>query len=154
MKTVLTLVSILLVQASASAELDKSTIISERAVTVNVDISKVKVRLSRSGYANPVVKILVPDLADVTLLNHRNSGEAAPCLATFDTMFPEAVVQNNPTIESVQMNITLEKLPTINSKTQVCDITLTESIRTNIRGFSFVHERRDVIASRDIADCR
>ncbi len=154
MKTVSTLVSILLLAASASAELDKSTIISERTVNVNVDISKVKVRLSRSGYAEPVVKILVPALADVTLLNHRNGAEGAPCMATFDTLFPEAVVQNNPSIESVQMNITLAKFPSINSTTQLCDIILIESIRTNIRGFSFIHEKRDVIASRAIADCR
>ncbi len=154
MKTVSILVSILLAAANASAELDKSTIISERTVTVNVDISKVKVRLSRSGYASYVVKILVPELADVTLLNHRNSGEAAPCLATFNTIFPEAVVQNNPSIESVQMNITLEKLPRINSTTQLCEIILTESIRTNIRGFNFIHGKSDVIASRSIDDCR
>ena len=154
MKTVSTLFSILLAAASASAELDKSAIISERTVTINVDISKVKVRLSRSGYVDPVVKILVPELADVTLLNHRNGSEGAPCMATFDTIFPEAVVQNNPSMESVKMNITLEKLPTINPTSQLCDITLIESIRTNIRGFNFTHEKRDVIASRAIADCR
>ena len=154
MKTVSALLSILLAAASASAELDKSAIISERTVTINIDISKVKVRLSRSGYLDPVVKILVPELADVTLLNHRNGSEGAPGMATFDTIFPEAVVQNNPSMESVKMNITLEKLPTINPTSQLCDITLIESIRTNIRGFNFTHEKRDVIASRAIADCR
>ena len=154
MKTYFISFAIVLAATNAFAELNKSRVISERTVAIDVDISTAKVRLSRAGYSTEVVKVLIPALADVTLLDHRNEGESAPCLATNATDNPADVVQNNPSVESIQMKITLTKFPTINSTTQLCDIILSESIETKIRGFSFDHFRSLVIASRSIDDCR
>src|SRR3990167_4240343 len=78
-----------------------SVVLSKRTVELNVDISTTKLKLSRAGYASPVVKVLVPELADVTILDHRNTGEGAPCLATYETMLPEDVIQNNPGVEKI-----------------------------------------------------
>lgn len=140
--------------ALAQATEIPATVISERQVTLNVDISTARLKFSSSGYASPVVKVLVPELADVTLLDHRNVGEGAPCLASYQALTPEEVIQENPAIEKVEFQIKLTKVPEINEKENTCEITLREEINGQIRGFAFTHSRAQVIAKRSVVDCR
>jgi len=147
---------LLLISGVAKAQLAavSNKVISETMVTLNIDISTTKVKLSGAGYSSPVVKVLVPDLADVTLLDHRNVGEGAPCLATYETFEPSDIIKNNPAVEKADFKIRLSKIATVNATKNICEITLEESIRGEIRGFTFVHDRSKVIATRAIADCR
>jgi hypothetical protein len=131
-----------------------STVVSERQVTLNVDISTARLKFSSSGYMAPVVKVLVPELADVTLLDHRNVGEGAPCLASYQALSPEEVIQEKPAVEKVEFQIKLTKIPVINEKENICEISLKEEINGQIRGFAFTHSRVQVIAKRSVADCR
>jgi hypothetical protein len=73
--------------------------LSEKTVTLDVAINKWNLKFSRAGYSEPVVKVLIPELADVTLLDHRNFRENAPCLATFEAKTPEEVIQNRFGVE-------------------------------------------------------
>ncbi len=52
-------------------------VISDQVVRLPVRINSETVKLSAAGYSRPMVKVLVPGLADVTVLNHRNEGEGA-----------------------------------------------------------------------------
>jgi hypothetical protein len=142
------------VQARANDGEPVRTLISERDVKVQVDISTTQVRRSRSGYSAEVLKVLIPDLADVTLLDHRNEGEKAPCMATFQARQPEEIIQNNPAVEKVGLKITLTKVAWVNQETQQCEIHLEEHIAGKIRGFQFLHDREKSIATRSIEDCR
>ncbi|MCH2534093.1 MAG: hypothetical protein MK008_06600 [Bdellovibrionales bacterium] len=101
-----------------------------------------------------MVKVLVPDLADVTILNHRNTGEGAPCMASYQAMSPEDVIQNNPSVEVVPMTITLNKLLTPDSANGICHVSLKESIVGKIRGFRFEHHESMGVGTRHIDDCR
>jgi hypothetical protein len=129
-------------------------LLSEREVDLNVDISTTKVKLSQSDYVAPVVKVLVPDLADVTILDHRNTGEGAPCLATYETRNPQDVIQGNPIVEKVKFKVTLQKNLLPNITEGICQVSLAEDIHGMIRGFNFRHHRDQVIGNRSIEDCR
>lgn len=138
----------------AQAKLDEPEVISVREVLVPVDISTAQVRLSSAGYSTPLVKVLVPGLADVTLFDHRNFGESAPCLATYSVRDPAKVIQDQPAVEQVKMKITLSRTATINTSENICEIHLDEVVEATIRGFKFDHYRGKFIATRSIEDCR
>ena len=150
----LALTPILTIATNAHAALDQDIVLSKRHVTLNVDVSTAKVKLSNAGYATFVLKVLVPDLADATFLDHRNEGESAPCIATYETLKPEDVIKNDPGIEKVKAVITLSKIASLNQETQLCEITLHEAISTKVRGFLFLHDRAKLIATRHKDDCR
>jgi hypothetical protein len=142
-------------QASAeAAESSHEVLIAERTVNLNVDISTTKLKLSRADYSSPVVKVLVPELADATILDHRNTGEGAPCMATYQALSPEEVIQNNPAVELVPMTITLKKILTPDQKNGRCLVTLDERIEGKIRGFLFEHQKTVEIGTRHLEDCR
>jgi hypothetical protein len=122
-----------------------------------VDLSPAGIKLSRAGYTMPTVKILIPELAAETVMNHRNPGESAPCLATTDTLKVEDVVQGNPVTEKADFTITLEKTAEVykNSDGQdVCSVYLTETVSGTVRGFAFNHVRESALPERVVADCK
>ena len=149
MKKIMTLAIILL-----SVNTYAQTVVSEKTVTLNVDISTARVKLSKAGYSVAMVKVLVPDLADVTLLNHRNEGEDAPCLATNDAFVAEDVIQNNPAIEKANFTVKLTKITTPNTEQGTCQVKLLEEVNGVIRGFQFFHSRSFLMPERNVADCR
>jgi hypothetical protein len=151
MKTVLCALMLLGLASQANANEVK---IGERTVTLNVPISDTTVKLSRADYQTEVVKVLVPELADVTILNHRNTREGAPCLATYQTPFPNAVILHRPAIEKIEFKITLSKLATLDPQQKFCSVVLKERVEGYVRGYLFEHERFEQVANRDPADCR
>ena len=144
----------LLVSASAHAQ-SKTVELSKKDVILSVDISTTKLKRSSSGYSTALLKVLVPELADVTILDHRNAGEPAPCLATYDAYSPEDVIQGRPDVEKIKFTITLQKIATLShDPTQTCSVTLNELVEGTIRGFKFIHERSLVVGNRNVDDCR
>lgn len=129
-----------------------NTVVSERTVILPVDLTKVK--LSNSGYSSHIVKVLIPELADVTIANHRNEDEDAPCLATYEAMKVEEVVQNKPETIEVPLKITLKKHTWVDEENKVCKVGLQELVEGNIRGFNFVHDRWMDMPDRHLEDCR
>ncbi len=121
---------------------------------LNVDLSTAKLKLSNAGLVSAVLKVLVPDLADVTVLDHRNEGESAPCLATYETFEPQDIIKGDPKVEKVSTVITLSKIASVNEESHLCELTLHESISNKIRGFLFIHDRSKVVATRSLDDCR
>ena len=129
-----------------------TTIISEKTVTLPVDISTTKVRKTASDYSFPVVKVLIPALADVTLLNHRNTGEGAPCMATYGTHEVDDVIQNDPRTVDVKFKLPHTKDAWLVAN--VCKVRLTETVEGKIRGFVFTHSRSVDMPDRHVDDCR
>lgn len=130
------------------------TIISEREVILPVDLNTTRLKLSSGGYSSLVVKVLVPELADVTIADHRNAGEDAPCLATFDAFTVEEVLQGKPEKLEIPFTITLKKQVWADSVNKVCKVSLTENVVGMIRGFQFTHDRYLEMPDRHIDDCR
>lgn len=151
MKTLL--LSVLLLVGTAAQ--GNETIMSKKTVKLAVDLSTTGIRSSNLGYGDTFfVKILVPGLAAETLLNHRNEGESAPCLATYETFNVEDVVKGQPTTEIHEFEITQSKVvyPDVAEKT--CHVTLVENVETTVRGFKFVHVRTSELPKRHIDDCK
>jgi hypothetical protein len=147
---ILVMLGILGMSSFANAD----SVLSEKTVDLNVNISIPNVKMSRADYAMPVVKVLVPDLADVTILDHRNTGEGSPCLATYEAKTPEEVVQDNPKTELIPFIIRLEKSAFLSPDGKACSVYLIERVNGVIRGFKFEHERQEFIGNRNVADCR
>ncbi|MCM2353092.1 MAG: hypothetical protein NDI63_05690 [Pseudobdellovibrio sp.] len=152
MKTIILSAAILLSAFTAQAG---ETIISQKTVKLAVDLSTTGIRSSNLGYGDTYfVKILVPGLAAETLLNHRNEGESAPCLATYETFKVEDVVQNNPTTEFHDFEIVQKKVTYPNETNKTCAVYLIEDVSTKVRGFNFIHQRTSELPSRHIDDCQ
>jgi hypothetical protein len=137
-------------------------VVSEREVELNVDISESTVKLSRADYSAAVVKILIPEIADVAILDHRNTNEGAPCMATYETQSPSSVVGGDPKKEKIKFKITLERQAFFNRSVNpdgsldsgVCEVYLIETINGVIRGFNFNHVESVLVGTRHPDDCR
>lgn len=153
MKNIILALTTLLSAQTFAADV-KQVIVSQKTVDVPITINSTLLKLSQADYSIPTVKILVPALADITVMNHRNSREGAPCLATDATKEPNDIIQNRDEVTTVPMTITLTKLLYVDSVTNKCQVVLTESVTTQIRGFAFYHDRSQAMPSRHIDDCR
>jgi hypothetical protein len=155
---VLTLGAALVVLGSASLGFAQSTttdkLISSREVTLPVNISPATLHLSQADYSVPVVKVLVPELAAETLMNHRNTKEGAPCLATTDTKDANDIIKNNPAIEQIVFQIDLIKSVSPDLDNKVCHVWLTEKLHAVIRGAKFDHARDSALPDRSLEDCQ
>lgn len=151
MKTMFFL-GILLASNLASAG---ATDVHKKTVTLPVDIGTTKVKFTNLGYGdNFLVKIIVPELAAETLLDHRNVGEDGPCLFTNDAANVSDVVQNRPEVVLVPFEITLEKNFIVDKQSNTCLVTLKEKIRAEVRGFEFLHQKNLAMPSRHVDDCK
>jgi len=145
---------ILLVTSLLTTQVYADTIISEREVTLPVDLSTARVKLSSRGYSTELVKVLIPELASVTIADHRNPGESAPCLANYEAYTAEEIIQGRPETISVPFKITLTKKTVIDEQKKVCKVSLKESIVGIIRGYKFVHDRQLAMPDRHVEDCQ
>lgn len=154
MKTVIFgLATCLMIAMTTTAHAD--VVMSKKTVTLPVDLSSAGVRSSNAGYGTTyLVKILVPGLAAETLLNHRNEGEAAPCLATYSTDKVEDIIQGNPAVENFKFTITEKKTLWADEEEKICHVTLVETIDATVRGHQFTHVRRATLPDRHIDDCK
>nr|WP_295905864.1 hypothetical protein [uncultured Bdellovibrio sp.] len=134
---------------------ENETVVSRKTVRLPVDLSQAGVRSSNKGYGTTyLVKILVPGLAAETLLNHRNEGESAPCLATYQTDLVEDVIKNNPAVENFDFEIIQKKVVYPDTTNKTCTVMLVEDVSAVVRGFNFVHHRSVELPARHIDDCK
>ena len=146
----LTMFSLLVSQVAMADE----TILSDKKVTLPVDISTTQLFLSRAGYSMEVVKVLLPELAAVTFLNHRNNSAGAPCMSTYETYDPSEIIQNNPAVGQIEFSIKLTKDTYVDEERKVCVVSMRENISGKIRGFNFQHELSINLPERHVDDCK
>lgn len=126
--------------------------LSKKIVNLPVDVSTAKIKFTNLGYGNiSFVKVIVPEMAATTILNHRNIGEDGPCLFTNGTFSVDDVLQDNPEIIDTDFTITLSRSTFIQG--DVCKVTLHESVTADIRGFHFVHYLSTSMPDRIVEDC-
>lgn len=151
---ILLLGSLLTLTAQANAQNSIQKLISEKTVAINVRIDSKNVKLSKADYALPTVKVLIPELAEHTLMDHRNTGEGAPCMATDGTRDPNKVIQNKHGIDRAEIKIKLTQHLFADVENNICYVSLSEELETDIRGFKFVHVRDTALPNREIEDCK
>jgi hypothetical protein len=150
----------------ACASWAQAGVISKQIVTLPVNLSPEGIKLSIRGYSAYTVKILVPELAAVTVMNHRNDQEGAPCLATTGTYDVEDIVQGRPTVEQIPFTVLLEKNAKVvkrniydsdgkyTGEEEVCVMSLQETVTGEVRGFKFSHVRGSALPERVVDDCK
>ncbi len=119
------------------------------------------------GYGALTHKVIIPELAKHTLLNHRNDGEDGPCLRSdFVQIGDQVMSAENVLLEEGSPNDNKANLPKdIHVKIQVknnyivdkaqgvCKVQLIEDIRTVINNEEFYHVLVQDIGFRFIEDC-
>ena len=130
-------------------------VMSDKTTDVGVELDAKTVKCSAADYSGPMLKVRVPGLADLTVLNHRNTRECAPCIAAgrcSATLGPKDILKSGEGSETVPVRVVLKKVLSLEG--DVCHVTLVETVTTAIRGVPFFHERLQDVADRPAADCR
>lgn len=143
--------------AFAAAEVpgtQEGTLVSDKTTAVSVELNARTVKCSAADYSMPMLKVLVPALAELTLLNHRNTREGAPCVAAGQCgeLSPRDILGAGEGTERVPVRVVLRKVAEQDG--DGCQVTLVETVATTIRGVAFFHERRHDLAERVAEDCR
>lgn len=131
------------------------TVVRDQTTTVRVALNAQTVKCSAADYSIPMLKVLVPALAELTVLNHRNTSEGAPCIAAGrcgEGLGPQDILRSGEGIDQVPVRVVLKKIAAIDGN--VCHVSLVETVKTQIRGVRFFHERTQDVADRAAADCR
>ena len=126
---------------------------SIKTVTLPTEINAGKIKLTALGYQTKLIKVINPELAAHTVLNHRNEGEDGPCLFTLNAWQIEDVVQGNPATEDIDFTITLSKQLIRDEENGVCKVKLLEDVTAEIRGFHFQHHLSSDLPDRILEDC-
>jgi hypothetical protein len=129
-------------------------IVSDRTTEVSVALNAATVKCSRADYSGPMLKVLIPGLADLTVLNHRNTREGAPCVSAgaCGALGPQDILKSGDGVDRIKVRVVLRKETAVEG--EVCHVSLIESVATTIRGLTFRHERLQEVAERTAADCR
>jgi hypothetical protein len=132
-------------------------IIREIHIKLPVDLNTATVKCSAQGYSMPELKTLVPALAQVTILNHRNPGEGAPCITAgecTDQLNPEKLLAAGSGPTAVPAAIRLSEELIADQTNNVCHVVLHEDVKAIINGVLFSHSRQLASQDRTLADCR
>ena len=109
-----------------------------------------------------MLKVLIPGLGNVTLLNHQNFGAGAPCVTTGESCrsfgerpsaSPEDILQGRPGVEKIEVVVTATRIEAIDHIQKTCTVTLRENVETQIRGKKLFHLRESELAARSYEDC-
>lgn len=135
-------------------------VIRDTTTNVSVSLNAQTVKCSKADYAQPMLKVLIPALADLTVLNHRNTREGAPCVAAGPCRFaprgqtphsPDDVLKHGEGVETIAVRVVLKRLT--EKDATVCQVTLKEEVFTIIRGIPFYHLQSQSLQERNPADC-
>jgi uncharacterized protein (TIGR03382 family) len=153
-------ISLALVAGSGSLALAESTynetLIHDTTSSVDITLDANTVLCSSADYGALYLKVGLPELARLTLLDHQNVGAGAPCVAAGACKpgnMPSDIIDPAHPTETVQINVKAFRADEADSTAQTCDTTLIERVSVNIRGFEFTHERSAPLGSRRFADC-
>jgi hypothetical protein len=143
------------VPASVVSAQGGESVVADKTTDVEVALNAKSVKCSAADYSMPMLKVLVPGLADLTILNHRNTREGAPCIAAgrcTPALGPGTILKEGEGSVTVPVRVQLKKVAQVDG--DVCHVSLVETVTTKIRGVPFFHERTQEVADRSAADCR
>jgi MYXO-CTERM domain-containing protein len=152
-----TLACLALTTSIASAEvIVKETVVHDTKRTVQIDLNAQNVLCSAADYGALFLKILIPELAGFTLLDHQNTGAGAPCVAAGPCQpgnQPADIIDTAKPTEIVDIHVKAIRVDELDTMAQTCETYLTETVDVTIRGKAFKHERFAQLGSRPVSDC-
>lgn len=149
MKTKIILSTLALMLALPAEAREAPVLVQERTETIEIDLTKDTVKCLVGDYGAMSLKVLIPELANLTILNHRVPGSNAPCVTAGlcktdlieDGLKIEDIVDEKHPKEKVGVEVSLYRSALWNETTQVCNLTMMEEVKTKIRGIEFTHFR-------------
>jgi uncharacterized protein (TIGR03382 family) len=132
------------------------TVVHDTTTNVEIDLNASTVLCSSADYGALFLKIGIPELAALTLLDHQNVGAGAPCVsagACYPGHEPSDILDPTKPTETVAINVKAVRLDEADATEQTCTTTLVERVHVNVRGLDFLHERLAPLGSRPFADC-
>lgn len=141
---------------AAAATVSVETLVHETTTTVEITLDDSTVLCSSAEYGQEFLKILIPELAKLTLLDHQNAGAGAPCVAAgvcAPGNAPSDILDPAQPKETVAIQVTAVRLDESDADAQLCDTYLIERVKIDVRGVEFTHERGIALGSRPFADC-
>ncbi len=132
------------------------TVIHDTTTSVEIALNDDSVLCSSADYGALFLKILIPDLAKLTLLDHQNTGAGAPCVAAGSCQpgnMPSDIINSSHPTETVAIKVLAVRADQSDSDAQTCETFLIEKVNVTIRGVDFFHQREAPLGSRPFADC-
>ncbi len=132
------------------------TTVHDTTTNVEVELNAQTVLCSSADYGALYLKILIPQLARLTLLDHQNLGAGAPCVAAGmcePGNEPSDIIDPNDPKDTVAINVKAIRVDEADADTQTCNTSLTEKVKVTIRGVDFFHERWATLGTRPYSDC-
>ncbi len=134
----------------------KETLVHAASHSREIALNAGTVLCSAADYGKPFLKVLIPELAAITLLDHQNIGAGAPCVAAGTCTTgkePETILDPAKPTEPVTITVQAFRQDSIEHDAQTCTTFLLERVQVTIRGTAFTHERFAALGSRPYADC-
>lgn len=141
---------------ASAATVYNETLVHDTTTTVNIDLNEDTVLCSSADYGALFLKVALPELAGLTLMDHQNIGAGAPCVAAGvcePGHMPENIIDAAHPTENVSINVKAFRQDEVDTTAETCNTTLIERVHVTIRGFEFTHERRAELGSRLFGDC-
>ena len=152
--------SLLLLALSSSPALAEvtfhETVVHDTTTTVDVKLDASTVLCSSADYGALFLKVLIPELAPITLLDHQNTGAGAPCVAAGPCQpgnMPEDIIDTQYPSSQAAINVKAIRIDQADSTAQTCTTTLREDVAVTIRGVPFTHTRYASLGERPFSDC-
>lgn len=141
---------------TAAAPASTETVVHDTTTPVEITLDDTTVLCSSADYGALFLKVGIPQLAALTLLDHQNLGANAPCVAAGlcePGHQPEDLLDPASPTETVLINVKAVRVDESDAAVQTCTTSLTERVHVTIRGVDFTHERYASLGSRPFADC-
>jgi hypothetical protein len=145
--------------SSAGAAVEtREELVHETTTSVDLELTPETVLCSHADYSANFLKVLIPELASITLLDHQNTDAGAPCVAAgecapFGDHAPSDILDEADPSETVDITVRAIRVDEIDHEAQTCNTTLRERVDLIIRGVPFAHERHASVGSRPYGDC-
>jgi hypothetical protein len=146
----------LLAGSAGVASAWRTTLIHDTTTAVEVELSATTVLCSAADYSGAFLKVGMPQLAALTLLDHQNIGANAPCVAAgfcSPSNSPADIIDPAEPTEVVNIRVRATRQDLVDEAAGTCTTTLIENVNVVIRGKEFTHEREQELGSRKIEDC-
>lgn len=144
------------ISTAAALPTYNETVVHDTTTNVELDLNASTVLCSSADYGALFLKVLIPDLSRLTLLDHQNTGAGAPCVAAGACQpghMPEDIINPTHPKETVAVNVKAVRADEADADTQTCETYLVEKVHVTIRGVDFIHERQVALGSRAYSDC-
>lgn len=166
MKAVLLVLGILgfqFVHAQHVPDRESAKVISDYTYDLAIDLNDKTVQCLIGDYGASSLKVVIPDLKELTNLDHTSRGAAGPCVTAgfcnqmhvfppTDTRLSSLITPSKPS-ENIKLRVVMSEVFFADIQGKRCGHFYREEVSTIIRGIPFNHVREIALAKVELADC-